>query len=73
MDERMQVRDKGVKGLRKVADARIEPGIIADYKQEIVQCTRVFEVRIPVLYHLHIEAPVVGYDQNLSDSTRSRR
>ena len=47
----MQVREKGVKGfLRKITDARIEPGIIADYKQEIVQRTRVFEVRF--LYYI---------------------
>ena len=48
MDELMQIREKGVKGFfRKITDARIETGAVADYKQEIVQCTRVFEVRTP--------------------------
>ena len=48
MNELLQIREKGVKGfLRKITDARIEPGVIADHKQEIVQCTSVFEVRTP--------------------------
>ncbi|CCA76815.1 hypothetical protein PIIN_10801 [Serendipita indica DSM 11827] len=43
MDELKHSRDQGVKGFfRKIADARIDTGNIADYKQEILQATRVF-------------------------------
>lgn len=43
IDELSRNREKGLRGLQKFADARIEPGTIADYKQQIEQCTRTFE------------------------------
>ncbi|CAG7852866.1 Vegetative incompatibility protein HET-E-1, partial [Serendipita indica DSM 11827] len=44
MDELKHGRDQGVKGFfRKITDAKIDTGNIAEYKQEILQATRVFE------------------------------
>ncbi|CCA73665.1 related to NACHT and WD40 domain protein-Penicillium marneffei [Serendipita indica DSM 11827] len=58
MDELRQDRAHGVKGLlRKIADAKVETGIITDYKQEIMQATRVFE-DITKLCQIQLEAEV---------------
>ena len=73
MNEHVHKREKGVKGfLKKVTNTRIEPGILADYKQEIAQYTRVFEVRTLAHYYLVLKTGI-GRDQNLPDAATRRR
>ncbi|CCA77344.1 hypothetical protein PIIN_11321 [Serendipita indica DSM 11827] len=48
MDGLKRSRDQGVKGsIEKIKGTKIDTGDVADYKQEILQATRICKVRVP--------------------------